>query len=131
MAIIKFGSLQLGDEAITLFSLPQRLHREDASLLWSSKAYVDDTSSNWLWRVMARIWVKRDDQMALENYVHNLAVSMRGQKADVTWVEGEETIRTYPDCRLDSIEWAPAEEASMANFTDSLIFNFTTDQAAT
>jgi len=131
MAIIKFGTLQLGDEAITLYSLPQRLHREDAALLWSTKAFVDDSSPNWLWRVVARVWVKKDDQLALENYVHTLAVSMRGQKADVTWVEGGEVQRTYADCRLDSIEWAPVEEGSLANFTDALIFNFTTDQDAT
>lgn len=133
MKTVTFADVQLGDELLAVRTEPERLVRQDDPLLWSDVAHVADGSPNWLWRITAVVLVVRTDALALDDYVAGLLASLRGETDALVVKEGAETLRTYPDCRLDRVSRSTPKEPSRSNFDASLAFHFTSssDPAST
>ena len=125
MKTVKFANVQLGDELLAVTAEPERLISQEDPLLWSDVATLSDGSPNWLWRVTAVVLVVRSDPLALDDYVASLMVSLRGETGDLTVKEGAQTLRTYPDCRLDRLTRSASKDPSRGNFDARLTFHFT------
>jgi len=121
---VKFADVQLGDELLTVAAEPERLISQEDPLLWSDVAEVSEGSPNWLWRIAAVVLAVRTDALALDDYLASLVVSLRGETGDLVVKEGAETLRTYPDCRLDSVTRSPLKDRSRDNFDARLTFRF-------
>ena len=126
MKTVKFADVQLGDELLAVTCEPERLVTQDDPLLWSDVAAVSDGSPNWLWRVTAVVLAVRNDPLALDDYIASLVVSLRGESGDLVVKEGQQTLRTYPDCRLDRVTRSAPKDPSRGNFDARLTFRFTT-----
>jgi len=122
---VKFADVQLGDELLAVRAEPERLVIQDDPLLWSDVAHVAEGSPNWLWRITAVVLVVKTDALALDDYVAALVASLRGQTGDLMVKDGGQTLRTYPDCRLDGVDRSAPKDPSRSNFDASLAFRFT------
>ncbi len=125
MKTVTFAGVELGDELLAVRAEPERLVRQDDPLLWSDVAHVADGSPNWLWRITAVLLVVRTDAVALDDYVAGLLASLRGESGDLVVKEDAQTLRTYPDCRLDAVSRSTPKELGRGNFDASLAFHFT------
>ena len=125
MKTVTFAGVSLGDELLAVRAEPERLVRQDDPLLWSDVAHAADGSPNWLWRVTAVVLVAKADALALDDYVAAVLASLRGESGDLVVKEGAQTLRTYPDCRLDGVSRSTSGEPSRDNFDASLAFHFT------
>ena len=125
MKTVTFAGVQLGDELLAARAEAERLVRQDDPLLWSDVGHVADGSPNWLWRITAVVLAVRTDALTLDDYVAGLLASLRGESGDLVVKEDAQTLRTYPDCRLDGVSRSTPREPGRGNFDASLTFHFT------
>ncbi len=118
----------LGDEVRRWSARPMRLTRDDRPLLWSTHAAVADDSANVLWRIEVVAAVLASSAGALAATIEALAASMIDDGLQTLTIRDYTTgavVRTYANCRLDSIAPGPPPANSLANLDDALTFTFT------
>jgi|GEM_PF-2595976 len=130
MAKAAFGSIFLGDSLVWIGSEYERLSADARRLLWSNRAYVEEGSPNFLWRVRVVVSAKRSDAVALSTALETLARNMSLAKADLKVYadDGQTLLRTYPSCRFDALRRREGPRESRRDFEDDVVFLFTTEE---
>ena len=130
MAKVVFGTTFLGDGLVWLGSEYERLRARERALVWSERADVPAESPNFVWRIKAVVWAKRNDSVELAMALEELAVALGSGTGDLKIYEddGATLLRTYPECRFDEMKRRKGPKASRRDFEDDIIFLFTTSQ---
>ena len=123
--IITFNGVQIGDEGKLLVPELHALAHNAEPVLWATFAQLDDSSRNWVYRIRAAVFVARNADWKLIQYVGTLRAALGGAKADLVWKTGSTVRVTWPDARLDAIRPPLVKERRRAGLDINLVLEFT------
>jgi hypothetical protein len=123
--VIEFNGVQIGDEGRLLVPQVEAIGQGVEPVLWSTFAQIDDTSRNWVYRIRAAVFVARNADWKLMQYIGSLRAALGGVKADLVWKTGTVARITWPDARLDAVRPSLPDDRRRAGFDANLVLEFT------
>lgn len=107
MSLLKFGTQFLGTELVSIRPHTRRLVHQDYPLLGSDRPHVEDSSPNWAWNIVAKVYTVQTDIDTMNAYLTTLKAYFDAAGKQTLLVRNDAddtTIATYTNCRCDAME---------------------------
>ena len=126
----RFGDYWLGTEAATIVPHPNRAGRSIEELLWTTFAFVDDTSPNFSYSIRILSIVVKGSRLEFIKWNIAERANLGTTKKDLYWHEDvtKSADIKFPNCRFDELVLPDIRDGSQHDFGEvSWVFSSSQD----